>query len=209
MKTGAKNDGTLIARELDVVLDGGAYADESPAVLNWSVFVGRGPYNIPNVHSVGQLVYTNKLRAGPYRGFGNPQVTLAGESQIDEIAEIIGMDGIKLRQKNAVKTGDAWIGGQKVDACGFDECMARMVEATSGVEESTKAAATSNKRRGIGYSALTHMCGIQSTSAEVHLRADGSAAVGFASKVSVCVLASTGCSSGFSVSKIPSRLPSR
>ena len=177
MKTGAKSDGTLVAREIDLVLDGGAYADESPAVLNWSVFIGRGPYNIPNVRSSGQLVYTNKLRAGAYRGFGNPQVTLAGETQIDEIAQKLGMDSIQLRQKNAVKTNDAWIGGQNIDACGFDECMTRMVEATSGVEAAAKAASTSNKRRGIGYSALTHMCGIQSTSAEIHLRADGSVAV--------------------------------
>jgi CO/xanthine dehydrogenase Mo-binding subunit len=177
MKTGALKDGTLVARELDIVLDGGAYADESPAVLNWAVFVGRGPYNIPNVRSQGQLVYTNKLRAGPYRGFGNPQVTLAGESQIDEIAEKIGMDGIKLRQKNGSKTGDSWIGGQKIEACGFDECMTKIVQATQGVSEQSKNASHANKRRGIGYSALTHMCGIQSTSAEVHLRADGSVAV--------------------------------
>jgi CO/xanthine dehydrogenase Mo-binding subunit len=177
MKTGAKNDGTLVARELELVLDGGAYADESPAVLNWAVFVGRGPYNIPNVRSHGQLVYTNKLRAGPYRGFGNPQVTLAGESQIDEIADKLGMDGIKLRQKNACKTGDDWIGGQKIEACGFNECITRIVEATADVDNTNIENDKPNKRRGIGYSALTHMCGIQSTSAEVHLRADGSVAV--------------------------------
>ena len=177
MKTGAKKDGTLIARDIDLVLDGGAYADESPAVLNWAVFVARGPYNFPHVQSRGQLVYTNKLRAGPYRGFGNPQVTFAGESQIDEIAEKLGMDGIKLRQKNACKTGDAWIGGQEIEACGFDECIERIEEATKGKSASIKQNGRSSKRRGIGYSALTHMCGIQSTSAEVHLRADGSVAV--------------------------------
>ncbi len=177
MKTGAKSDGTLVAREINMVLDGGAYADESPAVMNWAVFVARGPYNIPNVRSSGRLVYTNKLRAGPYRGFGNPQVTLAGETQIDEIAEKLGMDSIQLRQLNASETNDVWIGGQNIDACGYQECLTRISEATAGVAAEAKAASTANKRRGIGFSGLTHMCGIQSTSADVHLRADGSVAV--------------------------------
>lgn len=177
MKTGALKDGTLHAREISVILDGGAYADESPAVLNWAVFISKGPYRIPHLRSRGQVVYTNKLRAGPYRGFGNPQVTLAGESQMDEIAEKLGLDRIAIRQHNGLKTNESWLGGQNLEACGFQECLARMAEATGGVESEAKAASTSNKRRGIGYSSLVHMCGLQSTSAEVHLRADGSAAV--------------------------------
>ncbi len=177
MKTGAKKDGTLVAREINVVLDGGAYADESPAVLNWTVFIGKGPYNIPNVRSSGRLVYTNKLRAGPYRGFGNPQVTLAGESQIDEIAAELGMDSLKIRQLNALKTNDAWIGGQNLDACGFEECLEKMQQATKGFDKEVTASTSPNIKRGIGYSSVIHMCGLQSTSAEVHVRADGSVAV--------------------------------
>ena len=177
MKTGAKKDGTLIARDIRVILDGGAYADESPAVLNWAVFISKGPYRFPNIRSRGQVLYTNKLRAGPYRGFGNPQVTLAGETQIDEIAEQLQMDKLELRRLNGLKTDDDWFAGQNLDACGFQECLSQIEAATAGVETATKSESTSSKRRGIGYASVVHMCGLQSTSAEVHVRADGSVAV--------------------------------
>ena len=86
MKTGARRDGTMLARDVRITLDGGAYADESPPVLAFALLMSRGPYRIPNVRARGQAVYTNKLRAGSFRGFGNPQATFAGESQIDELA---------------------------------------------------------------------------------------------------------------------------
>ena len=78
------------------MFDGGAYADDSPAVLAFGLYMARGPYRIP-MSGRGTLVYTNKLRAGAFRGFGNPQVTFAGELQIDEIANKLGIDPIELR----------------------------------------------------------------------------------------------------------------
>ena len=178
MKTGAKNDGTLIARQAEVVLDGGAYTDESPAVLSIAVMKCRGPYNIHNVHARGQLVYTNKLKAGPYRGFGNTQVTFASETQIDEIARKLDMDPIALRKQNALKAGERFFGGQVLGSSGLDQCL---TELRSSVEKDLEKDAhkqpTGNRKRGIGYAALSHSCGILSTSAQVHLRADGSIAV--------------------------------
>ena len=102
MKTGAKKDGTLVAREARTVLDGGAFADDSPGVAGICSLFGRGPYHVPNVRLATKAVYTNKLRAGAFRGFGGPQVALAGETQIDEIADKLGIDPIELRLKNAV-----------------------------------------------------------------------------------------------------------
>ncbi len=176
MKTGAKRDGTLVAREIDIVLDGGAYADESPAVMSWSVVVARGPYRIANVRSNGRLVYTNKLRAGPYRGFGNPQLTFAGESQIDEIAAKLGLDPFELRLNNAVEDGDHWFGGQPMPAVGLKQCITSVRDAIAHADVGV-GSATKGKHRAIGYSSLTHMCGLQSTAAQIHLRADGSIAV--------------------------------
>ncbi len=176
IKTGAKKDGTLIAREIHSDLDGGAYADESPAVLSLVVFLGRGPYNIPNVRSTGRVLYTNKLRAGPYRGFGNPQVNFAGEMQIDEIAAKLGMDPLELRLKNGIKAGDTWIVGHPIDSCGLDECLTEIQKATRAARKDRGASAP-GKRHGIGCSAHVHLCGLQSTGANVHLRADGSVSV--------------------------------
>src|SRR5262249_28599888 len=84
LKTGAARGGKILARAAEITLDGGAYADESPNVLAFAMLMVRGPYGIPNVRIRGRAVYTNKLRAGAFRGFGNPQASFAGESQIDE-----------------------------------------------------------------------------------------------------------------------------
>ena len=65
-KTGAKNDGTLVARELSVILDCGAYGDDSPGVLGYSLLMGRGPYRIPHCRCSGKLVYTNRMRFGAF-----------------------------------------------------------------------------------------------------------------------------------------------
>ena len=80
LKTGAHRDGTILARDAMVILDGGAYTDESPAVLAFALLMVRGPYRIVNARARGHVVYTNKLRAGSFRGFGNPQACFAGES---------------------------------------------------------------------------------------------------------------------------------
>jgi len=90
VKTGAKRDGTLVAREVEVLLDGGAYADDSPGVLGYSLLMSSGPYRYQYMKAGGTLVYTNKLRFGAFRGFGNPQVSFAGEQQIDKIAAKLG-----------------------------------------------------------------------------------------------------------------------
>ena len=93
--------------------------------------MARGPYRIPNVRATGRAVYTNKLRAGGFRGFGNPQSTFAGECQIDELADALGLDPFDVRLKNAMRAGDTWLGGQTVEACGLVECIEKLRAATA------------------------------------------------------------------------------
>jgi CO/xanthine dehydrogenase Mo-binding subunit len=174
MKTGAKRDGTLVAREASIMLDGGAYCDESPAVLSFAVLMARGPYRIANLRSSGLVVYTNKLKASAFRGFGNPQVSFAGESQIDRIAEQLGIHPVELRLRNAVVAGDRWAGGQTLPACGLRECLLKLRDA---VELAPALPAAPQCRRGIGYSAFAHISGLLSTACNVYLRSDGSVAV--------------------------------
>ena len=174
MKTGAKKDGTLLAREANIFLDGGAYADESPTVLSFAVLMARGPYRIPHLRSRGLVVYTNKLKASAFRGFGNPQVTFAGESQIDRIAEQLGIHPVELRLRNAVNAGDRWAGGQTLPACGLRECLTKLRDA---VEAAPALPAAPQHRRGVGYSAFAHISGLLSTACNIYLRSDGSVAV--------------------------------
>ncbi|MBT4941324.1 MAG: molybdopterin-dependent oxidoreductase, partial [Rhodospirillaceae bacterium] len=81
-KTGVMNDGTFVAREVELLVDGGAFADDSPGVLGNAALMSMGPYHFPNAKAFGKVAYTNHLRFAAFRGFGNPQVTFAGEAQL-------------------------------------------------------------------------------------------------------------------------------
>ncbi|WP_421881569.1 xanthine dehydrogenase family protein molybdopterin-binding subunit [Pacificispira sp.] len=172
-RTGAKKDGTLVAREMDVLLDCGAFGDDSPGVLGYSLLMSRGPYRIPNVKCHGKLVYTNKIRFGAYRGFGNPQVSFAAEQQLDEIAAKLGMDPLDLREKNLLQPGDAWFGGGKVASNGLADCIAAARKA-SDWDSRTARPAPKGKRRGTGVALGAHISGLLGTGAIVRVLEDGS-----------------------------------
>lgn len=174
MKTGARRDGTILARDVRVTLDGGAYADESPAVLAFALLMSRGPYRIPNVRAHGAVVYTNKLRAGSFRGFGNPQATFAGESQIDDLAASLGIDPCELRLRNAMRAGDTAFGGQPVASCIVGDALMRVRDAQRAASPLSPREGT---QRGIGFAVMSHISGLMGTSATVQLRTDGSIAL--------------------------------
>ncbi|MDW3204789.1 MAG: xanthine dehydrogenase family protein molybdopterin-binding subunit [Alphaproteobacteria bacterium] len=172
-RTGAKKDGTLVAREMEVLLDCGAFGDDSPGVLGYSLLMARGPYRIPNAKCHGKLVYTNKMRFGAYRGFGNPQVSFAGEQQIDEIAARLGMDPLDLREKNLIQPGDPWFGGGKVASNGLADCIAA-ARKDSNWDSRHDRPAPKGKRRGTGVALGAHISGLLGTGAIVRVLEDGS-----------------------------------
>jgi CO/xanthine dehydrogenase Mo-binding subunit len=175
MRTGAKADGTILAREVELVMDGGAYADESPAVLSFASLMSRGCYRTPNMRVRSKVVYTNKLRAGSFRAFGNPQITFASESQIDELAGKLGMDPVELRLKNVLRDGEHWLGGQQLRRCSAGECLERVRDAFKAAPPLPPAAP--GRRRGVGYTFVATICGVMGTSASIHLRGDGTVAL--------------------------------
>lgn len=105
VKTGVKKDGTLTAREVKVVWDTGAYSEKGEGVSRNAGIVAAGAYVIPHVKIDSYCVYTNKCNAGPYRGFGDPQVTWAVEQHTDIIAEKLAHDPLELRLKNCYQEG--------------------------------------------------------------------------------------------------------
>lgn len=176
MKTGVRRDGTLVARETELILDGGAFADDSPGVLGYALLMSCGPYRVPNVHAHGQVVYTNKLRSGAMRGFGVPQVTFASEQQLDEVADQLGMDRIELRRKNMMVPGDLWFGGQQVQSNGLTQCL-DIVERESGIRAARGKAldgGRAGRKRGYGVALTAHISGLLSSGAIVRVLEDGS-----------------------------------
>lgn len=105
-KTGAKKDGTLVAAEVELISDCGAYAYTSTKVLGNSTITCTGPYKIPNVKVDTYAVYTNNIPQAAFRGFGAPQGCFVAESQMNKLAEKLGMDPVALRLKNLLHDGD-------------------------------------------------------------------------------------------------------
>ncbi len=107
MKTAAASDGTLVANKVELIYDTGAYAAMGPAVLDVAIENCSGPYRVPNIDIEATLVYTNNHVSSAFRGFGAPQVMFAIESQMDILAERLGLDPIEFRIRNAIRKGDS------------------------------------------------------------------------------------------------------
>ncbi len=111
----ATNDGRIVKVECDVVLDGGAYASSSFAVVANAARFAPGPYKVPNAVVNASVVRTNNPPCGAMRGFGAVQVCFGHEAQMDKLAAALDMDPVELRLLNAMETGDRMITGQIVD----------------------------------------------------------------------------------------------
>jgi len=108
----AEPDGTLVRVEARLLLDGGAYASSSGAVIANATCFAAGPYRVPSADIDGVVVRTNNPPCGAMRGFGAVQTCMAHEAQMDRLAAALGMDPIDLRLKNALAPGDRLITGQ-------------------------------------------------------------------------------------------------
>ena len=112
---GADRDGNLVYVKARIVLDGGAYASSSTAVIANASCFAVGPYRCPNALIDGWVMYTNNPPCGAMRGFGSVQNCYAHEAQMDRLAAALAMDPVELRMRNALKTGDSMITGQVID----------------------------------------------------------------------------------------------
>jgi CO/xanthine dehydrogenase Mo-binding subunit len=177
LKTGVTRDGRLIARQVEVVYDGGAYAEISPRVVVQNAPVAAGPYRIPHVSVDCHAVYTNKPPAGAFRGFGVPQIVWAYESQMDDMAHALGIDPVELRRKNLYQEGDAYLTGERLDGVGVEQCLSAVAAAIPPIARSGVREGQPRQRlvRGRGLA-----CSIKSTMtpsnsvASVRLDPDGS-----------------------------------
>lgn len=132
VKTGVKVDGTLHAREMEITWNTGAYCAAGGQLCKNSGHSAPGPYKIPHVKVDSLLVYTNNPIAGGMRGFGSPQIAWAVESQMDEIAERLGLDPVELRLRNAVEEGSLSCDGQVLHSVGLKETIREVASQTEG-----------------------------------------------------------------------------
>jgi CO/xanthine dehydrogenase Mo-binding subunit len=165
-------DGTILARDFDIVMDTGAYADNSPLVLDKAVNRCFGPYRIPNLRVRGKAVYTSTAPASSYRGFGAFQGNLAGETNMDQAAEQLGIDPAELRRRNLVHRGERLIPGNRaMDADLVDDLDLLVAELDTRPS-------TEGRLRGVGFGcAATDAGAVPSSTALVKLLSDGSVLV--------------------------------
>jgi len=112
---GATRDGKLVYVKARILLDGGAYASSSTAVIANATCFALGPYECPNATIDGWVAYTNNPPCGAMRGFGSVQNCYAHEAQMDKLAAALQMDPVELRILNAMKTGSSMVTGQVVE----------------------------------------------------------------------------------------------
>ena len=178
MKTGFKRDGSLVAREVEVFYDLGAYALSGPANAKTGSYVASGPYRVPNRRLTTYAVYTNLPPAGPYRGVGVPHVAWAYESEMDRIARHLGMDPVELRLKNLLQEGDVFVTGESLVSVGISDCLRQVA---SGIgwrgreEQQGNGAREGSLRRGKGLAVIMKSTTTPTASAaSVRLNGDGS-----------------------------------
>ena len=115
-RAGVDRDGHLLALDIEIVMDGGAYTTLSPVVLSRALLHSFGPYRCGAVRVRGKVVRTHTTPNSAFRGFGAPQVELAMERQMDRIGRALGLDPYEIRDRNVVEPGDRLPTGQVLDA---------------------------------------------------------------------------------------------
>jgi CO/xanthine dehydrogenase Mo-binding subunit len=129
-RTGVKKDGTLVAQDIDVVMDGGAYCTLTPVVLSRGAIHAGGPYRCPNVRIRARATRTNTPPNGAFRGFGAPQTEFAAETQMNRIAEALELSPLDIRRRNVYRVGDATpTGGLLRDSVAGEEVLEQAAEA--------------------------------------------------------------------------------
>jgi CO/xanthine dehydrogenase Mo-binding subunit len=156
-RTGITRDGRITAMDIEVVLDGGAYATLSAVVLSRGVIHAAGPYRCDHIRIRGRAMRTHTPPNGAFRGFGAPQTQFAIEAHMDRMAGALGLDVVRLREINALRPGDTTATGQKL---GKDaSALPVLREAVKRSDFKQKRRAWRGTNRGIGLSLFFHGSG--------------------------------------------------
>src|SRR5262245_14752462 len=163
-RTGVTPDGRLLAQDIEVVMDGGAYVTLSPVVLSRGIIHAAGPYACDHVRIDGRAMFTNAVPFGAFRGFGAPQTHFANERHMDRVAARLGLDPAELRRRNLLRDDESTATGQVIRD-GTDR-RAVLEQALSLADYDAKRSAhvrfnreSVTKRRGIGVATFHHGAG--------------------------------------------------
>jgi xanthine dehydrogenase molybdenum-binding subunit len=180
MKTGATRDGMITANEVEIISDVGGYGTHYIGVIADCLSTGVGLYKIPNYSFSATAVFTNKSLCGALRGYGNPQMNFAQESQMDIIAEKLQIDPLELRLKNYRQLGEIDpVLNEEIRSNGLKECLEKGAKTSGWQKKRRSKPVKGTRKRGIGLSVMLHGTGAgkalpDPAAATVMINADGS-----------------------------------
>jgi len=155
-RSGVRRDGTLVAQDIEIVLDGGAYCTLTPVVLSRAAIHAAGPYACPNVRIRARAVATNTPPNGAFRGFGAPQSLFAAELMVEHVAERLRVPSLDLRRKWMLRVGDSTATGQVLtESVSADLVLDAALKAAPAVRPSARPTV----RHGRGLSLVFHGSG--------------------------------------------------
>ncbi|HEU5322167.1 MAG TPA: xanthine dehydrogenase family protein molybdopterin-binding subunit, partial [Methylomirabilota bacterium] len=163
-RLGVRRDGTFVALDTELVLDGGAYVTLSPVVLSRAVIHAPGPYRWPHARVRGRVMATSYPPHGAFRGFGAPQAVFALEVHVDRVAAALGLDPVELRRRNLLRPGDTTATGQALDPGVDTVAVLDAALEAADVPARRRACAAANAvsrhvKRGVGLAAFFHGSG--------------------------------------------------
>lgn len=161
----ADAQGRLLAAEIDAAFDTGAYASWGPTVANRVPVHASGPYRVPHVTATSRALFTNAPPSGAFRGFGVPQVAIAHEALLDDLAGMLRLDRLEIRRLNALRVGDHTPTGQRLEAsAGLPACLEALQPHWRAALDAVAAhnAGLPTRRRGVGIGCMWY--GIGNTS---------------------------------------------
>lgn len=169
LRTAARDDGTLLARDARVVIDNGAYVSWGSTTPYVMMSTLAGLYRCPSVRFDSAIVYTNNPYSGSMRGYGNLESTFAIEAQMDDLAGRLGLDRLEIRRRNANRPGDVTPQGLRITTCALTECFDAVAR---DIARPVDRPLRPGWRRGVGYAGMFHVAG----GARVY-RSDGCGAI--------------------------------
>ncbi|MGH7816719.1 MAG: xanthine dehydrogenase family protein molybdopterin-binding subunit, partial [Candidatus Binatia bacterium] len=173
LKTGVKRNGALVALEAFCYYNSGAYGDTSPNLITRG-YAATGPYRVPHLYMDSYGIYTNTAPSAAFRGYGITQVAWAHETQMDIIADALGIDPVELRLKNVLQKGDPFSTGEPMPEMHYNELIASAVEKI-GWKNDPLVVRQGNKIRAKGIGVIVKGMATPTTSTStVKLNADAS-----------------------------------
>lgn len=159
LKIGMDADGIIVAKDVRILADCGAYAGLAPEVMHVSAMRSDNMHRLQNVRSRATLVYTHTPPHGAFRGFGGTQMQFALNSHIDAMAKMLDIDPLLIHQRNAIGAGETSVHGWKIGSTGLLECLEQATKAMKWHQKRLAAPLNGTIKRGVGIAAAMHVSG--------------------------------------------------